>query len=69
MSDLSPRRGRRPASKSKSSGTPLWLMGLLIAGLIGTMVWVTDRFVEYDKMQRCATSGHRDCGPPVDLTK
>ncbi len=63
MSDTPPRRGKRRAPKPET-GAPLWLMGLLIAGLIGAMVWMTDRFVEYDKLQRCVTSGHRDCGPP-----
>ncbi len=67
MTDIPPRR-RRPV-KSKPSGPPLWLTGLLIAALIGTMVWVTDRFVEYDKLQRCVTSGRKDCGPPIEVNK
>jgi hypothetical protein len=53
----------------KPSGPPLWLTGALVAALIGTMVYVTDKFMEYDKLQRCVTSGHRDCGPPIDPTK
>lgn len=62
-----PPRRRRPPPKP--SGPPLWVMGLFIAGLIGTMVWVIDRFVAYDKLQQCVTAGHRDCGPPVDVPK
>ena len=68
MSDLPPRR-RRPVPKSKQAGAPLWLMGLLIAGLIGVMVWVTDRMVEYNKLQQCVTAGRRDCGQPIDVNK
>jgi hypothetical protein len=60
-----PQRRRRPPQKP--SGSPLWLVGLFVAGLIGTMVWVIDRFVEYDKLQQCVTAGHRDCGPPVNV--
>jgi hypothetical protein len=44
-------------------------MALIVIALVGTMVWVTDHFVAFDKMQRCATSGHRDCGPPVEPPK
>ena len=68
MSDLSPRSRRRP-KQPKPSNTPLVLMGLAVAALIGTMVWVTDRFVEYDKLQRCVTAGHRDCEPATSPAK
>lgn len=67
MTDDLLRRRRRPPAKP--SGPPLWLMGLFIAGLIGTMVWMIDSFVEYDKLQRCVTAGRRDCGKPIDIPK
>ncbi len=68
MSDQPSRRARRRVP-SKPTGAPLWVTGLLIAALIGAMVWVTDRLVEYDKLQRCVTAGHRDCGQPIEPAK
>jgi hypothetical protein len=69
MSDNSPKGPRRPPRKAKQEGPPLWLSGAVIIGLIVLMVWVTDRFVAYDQLQKCVTAGRRACGPPVDVTK
>ncbi len=69
MSDGPQPRKRRPVTKPESSGSALWLKGLGILGLIVLMVWVTDRFIENDKLTRCLTSGHRDCGQPIEPIK
>ena len=67
MNDLPTKRPRRPAKPT--TGIPLWVTGLFVAALVGAMVWMTDRFVEYDKLQRCVTAGHRDCGPKIEPVK
>ncbi|MDR3496259.1 MAG: hypothetical protein P4L82_16800 [Ancalomicrobiaceae bacterium] len=67
MSDRGPDRRRR--RKSQEGGVPLWVTGLFVAALIITMVWVIDRFSAYDKLQRCVTAGHRDCGGELNLPK
>ena len=63
MSEPKSRPPKRPAPTE--APFPLWIVGLFVAGLVVAMVWVTDHFIEYDKLQRCVTAGHRDCGPPV----
>jgi len=69
MSDNVPRR-RRPPPKQKAQGAPLWITSLFLIALVGLMVWVADRFIEFDKLQRCVTAGHRDCGQqPVDTSR
>jgi hypothetical protein len=64
MTDNVPRR-RRSAPKPKERGAPLWLTSLFLIALVALMVWVADKFIEFDKLQRCVTAGHRDCGQPI----
>jgi hypothetical protein len=66
MSDRGPERQRR---RQKQEGVPLWVTGLFVAALIVAMVWVIDRFSDYDKLQRCVTAGHRDCGAEINPPK
>ncbi len=63
MTDSKQGRGRKASEPTVR--VPIGVVGLFIVVLIGLMVWLTDRFVEYDKLQRCVTAGHRDCGPPI----
>jgi hypothetical protein len=69
MADRKPPAERRPPPTEKSITPPLWVTGLFIAGLILAMLWVIERFAEYDKLQRCVTAGHRDCGPPIEVPR